>query len=356
MASKAQKIELFLKNNNISNNDWDLAEIDWDVLELIRKDHESNLEDLILSAGSLANILQKCSQVHSVRWRIKDPEHLMVKIVRKRAEKNEKYQFINESNYAEKITDLVGIRALLLFKCEWKDVHDYITQKWKPLFEEPTAYIREGDDDVLTNSYKENGCIITPHSKGYRSIHYLISSSLASKKVISEIQVRTIFEEGWGEIDHKIRYPNFSDNKLISYFLTVFNRLAGNADEMGSFVKLLTEELSSIQSAKDNIQSLQVDIGSTLRPPNQNGGIGSILSSSNQNSEIVIRHGQLDSSNKLNLDLINTTLDKAKIDIEHFYNTLNNGPLTLNNGTLTFNLPTDIKITEQFPPKLDENV
>ena len=63
---------------------------------------------------------------------------------------------------------------------------------------------------------------------------------------IAEIQVRTIFEEGWSEIDHKIRYPYDADNPVLGQFLVVFNRLAGSADEMGSFVKLLKRKLDSM--------------------------------------------------------------------------------------------------------------
>ncbi len=63
------------------------------------------------------------------------------------------------------------------------------------------------------------------------------------RKIFSEIQVRTIFEEGWSEIDHKVRYPNFMDNKLVSYFLTIFNRMSGSADEMGTFVNDLVADI-----------------------------------------------------------------------------------------------------------------
>jgi hypothetical protein len=68
------------------------------------------------------------------------------------------------------------------------------------------------------------------------------------RKVFAEIQVRTIFEEGWSEIDHRVRYPNFSDDELVSYFLAIFNRLSGSADEMGTFVQGLTRALSDFDS------------------------------------------------------------------------------------------------------------
>lgn len=47
------------------------------------------------------------------------------------------------------------------------------------------------------------------------------------------------------EIDHKVRYPNFSDDKLIESILQTFNRIAGSADEIGSFVVWLAESLKA---------------------------------------------------------------------------------------------------------------
>ena len=57
-----------------------------------------------------------------------------------------------------------------------------------------------------------------------------------------ELQVRTIFEEAWSEIDHKIRYPYFMHDKLFSEYLLILNRLAGSADEMGTYIKFLQVE------------------------------------------------------------------------------------------------------------------
>jgi hypothetical protein len=60
-----------------------------------------------------------------------------------------------------------------------------------------------------------------------------------------ELQVRTIFEEGWSEIDHRIRYPRQSDNPYLANFLAIFNRLAGSADEMGTFIKALAGHVTA---------------------------------------------------------------------------------------------------------------
>lgn len=245
---KELKLDNFLEGNRISQKDWSKANISYDTLKQIAIDHKNNTPSLDDAASFLAKILQTCVQVHSVRWRVKNPEHLMEKIVRKRSSESEKYLSIDVNNYTAIVTDLVGVRVLHLFKYEWKEIQDHIVNSWE-LVESPIAYIRSGDEGSIIDSYKENNCDVKDHPAGYRSIHYVISTQPTKSKIISEIQVRTIFEEGWSEIDHKIRYPNFSDNELIAYFLTIFNRMAGSADEMGSFVKDLTAEIS-IQKLK----------------------------------------------------------------------------------------------------------
>ncbi|WP_016957276.1 RelA/SpoT domain-containing protein [Catenovulum agarivorans] len=233
----------FCTRLNISKDDWNRANISLDSLNLILQKHADNTAHLNEAAEFLAKMLQKCPQVHSVRWRIKDPEHLAEKIIRKRMSGVKKYLEINENNYSELVTDLVGVRVLHLFKYEWLDIHGYILNYWTPL-EGIKAYIREGDEASVVKSYEQNKCEVETHPSGYRSIHYIISTQPTIKKIISEIQVRTIFEEAWSEIDHRVRYPNFSNHKLLSYFLTIFNKIAGNADEMGTFVKELTAEIN----------------------------------------------------------------------------------------------------------------
>ena len=241
-------LKLFLENNRITQKNWEKSAIEFSDLKAIAIDHNSKVASLDDAASYLAKILQKCPQVHSVRWRVKNPEHLIEKIVRKRANGSEKYLSINTENYTEIITDLVGVRVLHLFKYEWVNIQKHILKHWKTE-EPPIAYIRSGDEGEIIDSYKTNSCEVKNHPAGYRSIHYVISTQPTLNKVFSEIQVRTIFEEGWSEIDHRIRYPNFSDNELISYFLTIFNRMAGSADEMGSFVRNLTSEIT-IQELK----------------------------------------------------------------------------------------------------------
>ena len=176
---------------------------DIQILIDIANDYEVHKADLLDEASYVANKLQRCEGVHTVRSRIKDTSHLVEKIIRKWESKEvaEKYDTISKDNYKSIISDLIGVRAIYLFKRDWEIVHNHILSKWQ-VQEEVVIYHREGDDLAKYEHYTD--CKKEVHDKGYRSIHYIIpATKIEGQSVNCEIQTRTIFEEGWSEIDHK---------------------------------------------------------------------------------------------------------------------------------------------------------
>src|SRR5205085_5434282 len=111
------------------------------------------------------------------------------------------------------------------------------------LKEKPVANYRDGDSVDYKKKFEEVGCDVKEHPFGYRSIHYIVETKPAKKIYFAEIQVRTIFEEAWSEIDHTIRSHYDQDNPVFGQFLLILNRLAGSADEMGTFISFLKSEL-----------------------------------------------------------------------------------------------------------------
>jgi ppGpp synthetase/RelA/SpoT-type nucleotidyltranferase len=223
----------FLEKFKISDESFEKSKCDWEELKAIFYDFISKEQELLVAGNLILERLRLIKEIHSLKIRIKDPEHLIEKIIRKREENPERN--ISIDNYSTEITDLIGVRALHLFKDEWISIHDVITKIWDG-HEPPTAYIRTGDPEKY---FKDNGCEIKAHKAGYRSVHYLIKTQPTKLLHIAEIQVRTIFEEGWSEIDHRLRYPYDINNELLNEYLQIFNRLAGSADEMGSYIKTL---------------------------------------------------------------------------------------------------------------------
>jgi ppGpp synthetase/RelA/SpoT-type nucleotidyltranferase len=262
----------FLRKYRIPPARFQSAELKWDDLVQVH-DHYVALRNQLEPIASLfVESLRRVPEVHSLKARTKDPEHLIEKVIRKRiAEKRRK---IDVKNYYREITDLVGVRALHLFKDDWLAIHNAITSIFS-LRGNPTANIRKGDSNPMIDAFKKKKWRLIEHQFGYRSIHYLAVSQPGKDRFTVEIQVRTIFEEGWSEIDHQTRYPYDFENILLPQYLVLFNRLAGSADEMGSFVKTLKDqwELRQIEHAsvlaekdeliarlKARVQSSQIQI------------------------------------------------------------------------------------------------
>ena len=224
--------------------------IQWSTLSEIYEDYSKpeTQEDFAKSDREIVALLNarlkgKC---HSIESRIKDPEHLTEKIIRKVCvEDNAKYASICKDNYSEIIRDLIGVRVLVFSKENWEDVHDELCSIFKSedtadektgyfMKETPKAYIRYGDRDVFRNK------IYTQYSnKGYRSQHYVI----AYEGCYCEIQVRTIAEEVYGEFDHKVRYPYRKDNNFLLRYTTTMAQIMAVADEMVSTCLQMPAEL-----------------------------------------------------------------------------------------------------------------
>ncbi len=110
---------------------------------------------------------------------------------------------------------------------------------------EIVANIRKGDN---TKTFEELGIEVCSRLSGYRSVHYLIESYPTTEKVIIEVQVRTIFEEGYEEIDHQLRYSLNEIPEILEQNLMLLNRIAGSSDEMASLINLLSKNFKDIES------------------------------------------------------------------------------------------------------------
>jgi GTP pyrophosphokinase len=225
----------------------------WLTLRAIHDDYVEARKNLEPFMESLIARFSKIDGVHSLKSRLKEPEHVIEKILRRG------WCRLTLRTYRRRMSDLVGVRIMHLYKNDWVKIHDYIMQEMVTRGR-PVANVRAGDSEDLIGALKERGCMIKRHRFGYRSIHYVIVSQLAREEMLAEIQVRTIFEEGWSEIDHGIRYPYDIENPLLGKYLVIFNRLAGSADEMGTFIRLLKDEQEEqsrrLRSMQERVKTL----------------------------------------------------------------------------------------------------
>ena len=150
------------------------------------------------------------SQVHTVRDRMKSPESLQDKLTRKHLKlKAEGKRFsITKKNLFTKINDLSGIRLLHLHSQQFGPINEQLME----LVPQTGARIIQGPiakvwDDETRSLFRSLNVKTEESSEMYTSVHYVLES-YSQVKVTSEIQVRTLMEEVWGEVSHSLSYPH----------------------------------------------------------------------------------------------------------------------------------------------------
>ncbi|CAO4195318.1 RelA/SpoT domain-containing protein [Methylorubrum extorquens] len=170
--------------------------------------------------------------VHSTRSRVKNTEHLRAKISRKM----EKGDLISEDNCFERITDYAAIRVLHLRQIDAREIKTVVDDKIKSgdwfLNEPPIAYTW---DPEYKNFFEQLGCECRLKESSYTSIHFVVRPKKDS--IIScEIQVRTLFEEIWGEVDHHLNYPIPTTNINCKEQLSVLAKVVGAGSRLATSI------------------------------------------------------------------------------------------------------------------------
>ena len=180
--------------------------------------HKEIVEEYSASRGSyedclnyventVKNIIKSQSiNVHEIVGRVKTIESLEGKVKRK-----------NYSNLAE-ITDLCGIRIITYFSDDVDKIAELISQEFEVDLEN-TIDKRKSED---------------PTKFGYVSLHYVVglreentSPTLYGrfKNIKLEIQIRTVMQHAWAEIEHDLGYKSKED--IPDQYRRQFSRLAG---------------------------------------------------------------------------------------------------------------------------------
>lgn len=162
--------------------------------------------------------------VHSVKSRLKDRGHLIEKVGRKQNDADP----IDADNLFSRVTDLAGVRVLHLYQEQIQTIHneilDKVNNKGDWVFNEaPKAYTW---DPEAQGFFSQMGLDVQIKDSFYTSVHYLVRPREDSP-LCCEIQVRTLFEEIWGEVDHSLNYPNPSESVACREQLRVLTKLVG---------------------------------------------------------------------------------------------------------------------------------
>ena len=171
---------------------------------------------------------------HSLRWRVKDPSHLRDKLQRKvrESKKNGTKFDIAPDNLFERINDLAGIRLLHLHTSEFPEINAALCE----LLEENRYSILEGPeaktwDEEYRSYFGSIGVKAVVSERMYTSVHYVVASNTRTKRT-AEIQVRTLAEELWGEVDHSINYPHVSKKLACREQIKVLARVTSSCTRL----------------------------------------------------------------------------------------------------------------------------
>lgn len=216
------------------------------------------------------------SHIHSTKQRTKDPDHLRAKLVRKLLKSKASVEAfdISKDNLFKQINDLAGFRIIHLHTRQVKDIHDELIS----IFDEQRWILVEGPiaktwDDESRGYFRALGWKTEVSESMYTSVHYVVQPNSRSE-LTCELQVRTLMEEVWGEVDHRINYPIKSSSQSCREQIKVLARLTSscsrlvdsiflaNVQNVPSVVKAPQKKASRVKkSAKPKIPAAKVQEG-----------------------------------------------------------------------------------------------
>lgn len=187
--------------------------------------------------------LKRENVVHSIKKRIKDPNHLREKIIRKLSE----CKYITKDNLFQEVTDLNGVRVLHIYQYQFDSIHKQILKKVNDVqdwifVEDPKAYTWDPESKEF---FERIGIKTEIKDSYYTSVHYVVKPNNDKNKCTCEIQVRTVFEEIWGEIDHEINYPVKTENMPCREQLKVLAKLISTGTRLADSIHKTYEEYKS---------------------------------------------------------------------------------------------------------------
>ncbi|MFZ4929270.1 GTP pyrophosphokinase [Chryseobacterium sp. Mn2064] len=171
--------------------------------------------------------------IHNLSGRVKDNQSLAKKIDKK----IDKYTSIND------ITDIIGIRIITHLESEVDIIEKLMRDEFK-IDEENSIDKRELSNDQF----------------GYRSLHLVISlnntrdtlTEYASYKDFKcEIQIRSILQHAWAEIEHDLGYKG--KIQIPDQYKRDFNRLSALLETADKEFDRLKKELSTYENNVSNL-------------------------------------------------------------------------------------------------------
>ena len=163
--------------------------------------------------------------IHFIKYRIKDEKSLRAKLERV-------VTSAGDQDLVSRITDFAGVRIIHLHMDQFPAIHrlvsDILKEQKYDLLETPKAYC--WDMEYRDFFHQENVEVVQRDSM-YMTVHYDIKANQRSR-VTCELQVRSLMEELWGEVSHRVNYPKESPSVSCQDQLKVLARLTSGCGRL----------------------------------------------------------------------------------------------------------------------------
>lgn len=123
--------------------------------------------------------------IESIRTRLKSPESIVEKLLRKNLP-------LTEASLENDLADIAGVRVICSFPSD--------------IYALAESLLRQDDITLI----EKKDYIASPKPNGYRSLHLIVEIPIFlhdhKRKMKVEVQFRTISMDWWASLEHKIRY------------------------------------------------------------------------------------------------------------------------------------------------------
>jgi putative GTP pyrophosphokinase len=119
----------------------------------------------------------------------------------------------------------------------------------KDIFQEHRFEVLEGPfartwDDESREYFEGIGIEAQKSDTMYTSVHYVLSSNSVTTQTC-EVQVRTLMEEVWGEVDHQVNYPHKNEHVACREQIRALARVTSSATRLVDSIFATVEDLET---------------------------------------------------------------------------------------------------------------
>ncbi len=217
---------------------------------------ENTIRDNLLSNPAFLNVTS----------RIKTPSSLKEKIIRN----NYYLKYSSPKNFFYNLTDLIGIRIECRFIEDEKKIYDALIKLFNCRYESPENEILENYTDIegFPEFYYYNSqspelllCIDKKQPQQQKNgfeIFRLDGLVIHNdKKIRFELQIKSLVNLFWGEVEHKILYKNYNYMPMEKFYKDIMYSINGNMMMIDRQLMILHDHLYELSSYDPAARSMQ---------------------------------------------------------------------------------------------------